>query len=455
MRPNLPSFRHAAPKLFVALLVIASLLSVGGQLAAAQTTQPANSAPDAPSQATIARDAWRRAAASQRAGAADSSYADVRRAHEAWPEQTAYTEALARLAARRSDEAQVVRALNALAAQEAGAAAALDTAVVSFAGRSATVALARNALLERIGPTGGSTARVVSPDTAFWAEGLDADPRDGTLYVTSLFHRNVLVVPRTGAARWLLGEGEPTLGAVFGVAVDAARNVVWLTSASLAQLGGAAADTSRRAELLRVELATGRITARYLLGDGRGMPGEITVTPAGDVLVSDATLGALYRLRVGAERVERVTAALLRSPQGIAVSADGAWAIVADWSHGLLRWDLSSDAVERVAVPPNVTLLGIDGLRRAGDILVAVQNGVRPNRVVSMLLAPDGRKVGAVKTLDRPTVLEGEPTIGAVRGDRYLYVSSSAWPFWTEQGQRIHPERPLPPVVVREIALPR
>jgi hypothetical protein len=121
----------------------------------------------------------------------------------------------------------------------------------------------------------------------------------------------------------------------------------------------------------------------------------------------------------------------------------------------LLRWDLGADVVERVAVPLGATLLGIDGLRRSGDLLVAVQNGVRPNRVISMWLAPDGRKVGAVTTLDRPAVMEGEPTIGAVRGDRYLYVSSSAWPFWTEQGQRISPERPLPPVVVRELALPR
>jgi hypothetical protein len=84
---------------------------------------------DAVARSQAARTALRRAAQSERAGLADSAYADVRRAQAAWPEQPAYSETLARWAARRDDTASLGHALDVLTAQGSGGAAARDTAV--------------------------------------------------------------------------------------------------------------------------------------------------------------------------------------------------------------------------------------------------------------------------------------------------------------------------------------
>ena len=409
---------------------------------------------DAVGRSQAARTALRRAAQSERAGYADSAYADVRRAQAAWPEQPAYSETLARWAARRGDTASLGRALDALTAQGSGAAALRDTAVRRVADRVPAIGRRLAALESALAPVARGTARTVHADSMFWPEGLDADPRDGTLYITSLRHRNVLVVSSAGATRWLLRSTEQPPSAVFGVVVDVARNVAWLSAGGHRAMDGFVAADSASSELLRVGLGDGRIQRRWRLGDGTGIPGEIGLAPDGEVVVSDALLGRLYRLRPGRETLETISDPLLRSPQGIAFSADGTLAWVADWSHGLLRWDRVSGDIREVIVEGGATLLGVDGLRRAGAGLIGVQNGVAPPRVIAITLSADGASATAVAVLDRPAEPIGEPTIGTIIGQRYLYITSSHWPFWSDDVKRLG-GIPLPAVTLREFELPR
>jgi hypothetical protein len=424
------------------------LVAACGTAAPLPTQSPAE-------RASLAREAWRRAAAAQRAGLPDSVWADVKRAHRAWPAQPAYAEAVVRLAARRGDDAALEDALQLLAAQEAGGGVALDTAVRAAALRTAAGAAAFAELQQRVAPDERSRPRVLSSDSTFFPEGLDVDPRTGTLYITSLRHRMVYGVAPEGAMTPVLRVGPDDIAAPFGVAFDATRDVLWVTTAGVVHMAGYQPTDSARAELLRVRRSDGAITARWTLGVGTGTPGELALTPSGEVLVSDAALGRMYRLRADTGSMETIDHSQLRSPQGIAVDARGRVAWVADWSHGLLRWDLQTDSISAVETPDHVTLLGIDGLRRAGDRLIGVQNGIAPARIVEITLDATGAKVRAVRTLNRPSRLEGEMTVGAADGDRYVYIASSAWPFWTEDGERRANTGPLPSVTVRELPVVR
>ncbi|WKW13181.1 hypothetical protein Strain138_002497 [Pseudogemmatithrix spongiicola] len=297
-------------------------------------------------------------------------------------------------------------------------------------------------------------ARVIDSDTLFFAEGLAADPRDGTLLITSLRHRDVLVVSPTGSRRWLLG-ADANVGAVMGAVFDSARAAVWLTTARLPHMAPRAADEGVVAELLEVSYPDGALRRRLRLGAGDGMPGEIALAPDGSVLVSDGLRGVLYRLRRNAAELETVRSALLRSPQGIAVTATGDVAYVADWSRGLFRWDLATDSLAPLTAADGRTLRGVDGLRVHAGALIAIHNGSTPNRVMRVRLDAAGRALTGADVLDAPSDLEGEMTVGVVLGDRFVYVASSAWPFWTETGERRAHERALPPVVLRSVPLPQ
>lgn len=299
-----------------------------------------------------------------------------------------------------------------------------------------------------------AVARIVSPDTTAFAEGISVDPRSGTYYVTSIRHRNVFAVDGRGGWRPLIVPSGASVGAAFGVAIDTLRDVAWVTTAKLPFMAPAPDDSLVRAELLRVRLRDGAIIARWTLGDGTGMPGEIALASDGSVLVSDGLKGQLYRLRADATGLEVVRSLLLRSPQGIAVDPAAKVAWVADWSRGIMRWDLVTDSITSVATAEGAVMKGVDGLKAWQGRLIGVQNGRTPPRVVEVELSADGRTLVGLRTLDQPPAA-GEPTVGVIHGDRYVYVASSAWPFWTEEGARKADTGPLPPVTLRELRLTR
>ncbi len=422
-------------------------------LAAAVTAASTLGAQDDPAtRSQVARTALRRAAAADRVGLADSAWADLKRAHAAWPEQPAYTETFARWAARRGDLDALERALTLLAAQGTGAATLRDSTVRSRAASSSAITRRLADLEAALAPIGRGTDLTVTADTAFWPEGLDIDPRDGTIYVTGILARDLLAIPRAGAARRVLAQSSLPPAAMMGVVVDTTRDLLWVTTMGHpAMLGYTAAD-SAASELLQLRRRDGVILRRWRLGDGTGAPGEISLAPDGEVVVSDAEQGRLYRLRVGRDTLERVESTLLRSPQGIAFSADGRTAWIADWSHGLLRWDRATGVITHVPVEGEATLVGIDGLRRHGDRLLGVQNGIAPARLVEIALSTDGTRATAVRILDRPAAFPGEPTVGAVSGAEFVYVVSSQWPFWVDGGRRTA-DGALPPLVLRRVRL--
>lgn len=336
--------------------------------------------------------------------------------------------------------------------------ASVDSNTVRKLQQAAATALARSPARPTENRTGiatiaeperAATFRLVSGDTSFFPEGLAADPTDGSLFIAGIGAHDVLAVAPDGSARPLLQRNGTDLGPVLGVALDPSRQRLWLTTADLPHARRGAA----LAELVEVERATGRVRRRMSLGDGTGIPGELTVTARGDVLVSDGLRSRLYRLRAGAARLDVVQSAALRSPQGIATLAGDSVAYVADWSRGLLRWDLVTDAITSVPRADGALLRGVDGLRAWCGGLIAVHNGSRPNRVLFITLAADGHTIERVVPLDTPADAPGELTVGALAGERFVVVASSAWPFYADSGARLAERGPLPAVWLREIPL--
>lgn len=407
---------------------------------------------DPAEQAQRGRQAWRDAVTALRSGDSSAALAHLRLAHDAWPPQPAYSEGLVRLAARLRDHDVLLRTLQLLAEQGLGASVANDPAVTTLAAHDSAVARARSAVLRATTGPERSRAQVVTADTLFFPEGLDISD-DGTRFITSLRHRNVWMQRGSAPGRWLLPQSVEGRAAVFGVKVAADGRSVWLTLAPTPHMQPRPADSAVVAELWQVDRASGRLLRRLRLGDGKGVPGELALTDDGNVLVSDATLGRLYRLRPRANSVETITHPLLRSPQGIAVLGGKRHAIVADWSHGLLRWELETDTITAVETASSMALLGIDGLLRVGNELIAVQNGVQPMRVLRIGLDEWATRVTSATVIDRPGETAGEFTVAAQHGDSISYVASSSWPFWDERGGRLPNSGALPPVTLRSFAL--
>ena len=385
----------------------------------------------------MARAAWGRVGAALRAKDIITAKREAAHAAAAWPTQPAYLWGQAVTAAMASDTPAVRTALAHYAALGLGRDLRADTNVARFIAVRGFEAIVRQHSANRA-PMVRSRVRASLADSTFWPEGMDVDARSGALYVASVRHGAVAELAPGKPARELWPRHQKGFGAILGVRVDPARGVVWATLAGVPQMEGYTQADSAVAALVRVRIVDGVIERRWDLPPipGGHVLGDLAIGPSGDVFMTDSNEPVLYRLRAGADTLERLTSRLFRSLQGIAPAPDGRRVYVADYSHGLLLVDLATGAVIRLPDAPHSTSLGCDGIAWHRGTIVAVQNGVAPARVMRYVLDAAGRRIVRANVLDRNLAIADEPTIGAVLGNTFIYVANSQWEKYGDDGTR-------------------
>lgn len=238
------------------------------------------------------------------------------------------------------------------------------------------------------------------------------------------------------------------IGGVIGLVMDARAGVLWAATAPVPPaINGLAADAPRpAAALLKIQVDSGRVLARYPAPTPGRMLGDVTLAPDGTVYVAGDDL---FQLRPGSEALEvLLPVGQMRSPQGMAVTPDGAALIVADYSSGLWRVDRASGAAARLAAPSNASLIGVDGLISDGRSVFALQNGVTPQRVLELTLDADWSRIEAVAVLAANLPGIEEPTTGLVQDGDLVFVSRSQWSDFDGDGALKSPH-PAPALVSR------
>jgi len=147
-----------------------------------------------------------------------------------------------------------------------------------------------------------------------------------------------------------------------------------------------------------------------------------------DIYTTDSLTGAVYRYdTVADEFATLVPKGALGSPQGLVIDSSGQWLYVADYIGGLYRVALKDGRIEKLVVEGPGSDYGIDGLYRYGDRLIAIQNGIRPHRVVSFRLAGYGQVISETRILASNLPSFDEPTLGVIYGDDFYFVANSHW----------------------------
>jgi len=422
------------------------LLAVGVSTASAQ--RPGDLA--AVDSSAAARAAWARAVAAYRANDLTTARRELDRAARAWPTQQAYLWGRAVAAARQGDSTAARESLAAYASLGLGRDLRADTVVARFATAELIASHDQNRA-----PLVRSAVRATIPDSLFWPEGVDYDPRRDVFYVASVQERTIAEVGPRGRVRLLWKGRKPGVAAMLGVRVDTARNVLWATTSGAPQSPGYVPADSGIAALLRIRIEDGGIEERWDLPvvEGGHTLGDLALGPDGTVYVTDSNQPFLYILHPDQSNLERIRSPMFRSLQGIAPDPGNRAVYLADYSHGLLRFDLATRSVTRLEDAPGSTSLGCDGLVWYRGSIVAVQNGVAPARVMRFVLDRAGERIARAEVLDRNIPTADEPTIGTVAGNQFVYVANSQWEKHTERGGRL--PVPLTAPVLLAVALPR
>ena len=229
------------------------------------------------------------------------------------------------------------------------------------------------------------------------------DPNHGRLLAGTEAAGKLLAVSHDGDTTVLLEADENNgLWSIKGLAVDAPRNRLWISSSATPDFADYSPAYRNRNALYEFDLDTMRQVARFNLPDD-GVDhdlGSIAVTADGTVFVIDEKTPMVYIKTVNGDALEPfVTSPVLVSLSDIAVSPEDGRLYVADRVKGVFVVDPIKEQSAMLSGPENLNLGGITGIEYQDGKLFVVQGEFSPQRVMRLELDDGGYVVKTVSPM--------------------------------------------------------
>lgn len=163
----------------------------------------------------------------------------------------------------------------------------------------------------------------------------------------------------------------------------------------------------------------------------------------------EAELGLTQLALRRAPLVTLVEPGNLGSPQTPALTGDGSTLLVPDYQRGIARVSLRRHSVSWLQRPSELALFGIDGMYLEGRMLVAIQNGTVPERIVVIRLNRTFERVDSWRVLLARAPGLGDPTHGCLRHGEFFFIANSGWDQFEDDGARVAGVVPTAPEIWR------
>lgn len=211
--------------------------------------------------------------------------------------------------------------------------------------------------------------------------------------------------------------------AAIGMTVDAERGLLWVIGSAFYLTELALPDAPRWSGVFGFDLASGEEKFRYLRDDvGFGF-NDVALAPNGDLFLSGSSIGVLAADGTEIETLQ--TSEPIIGSNGIVVTADGKHLIISSYPATLAVVRLVDGKTHFLAAPADVEQYGIDGLYLHQGDLIAVQQGIKPWRLMRFTLNDDLTAITKAKMLDfgNPLIVA---TTGAIVGSEIYLIGQGA-----------------------------
>jgi hypothetical protein len=298
-------------------------------------------------------------------------------------------------------------------------------------------------------PVGGASAKSFSIEGVTGIiESCLRDSRSGAWFFGDVRNRCIWKSGPDGGALEKFTSDEDALDGVFKISLSTDGKTLWASTAAVGMMTGENPGDGARAALVAIDFETGRVLERYPTPhDGRKhLIGDFIISHDSSIFATDSMSPMIWRLAPGGDALEPwLEHDDFVNLQGLTSSHDDSATFVADYTNGIWQIDLATKSVSLLTAPANATFFGIDGLYAVPGGLLAVQNGVNPQRVLR--IEPHSCRVAAcgdqarssqATTLhdhassDTRIVACGLPAmtdlaLGQVSGDSFHFVANSGW----------------------------
>lgn len=275
------------------------------------------------------------------------------------------------------------------------------------------------------------------PQKDLVAEGIAYDPAERSFYLSSVHRRKILRIDETGKAEDFVAEGQDGLWAVLALKVDPKQRILWALSSALPEMNGFRPEEKGFSSVYKYDLTDGKLIKKYLMI----VPGEkhafndLALDSKGNLYISDTEARSLYQIDIKSDEISVfLPPGKLLSPQGLAFSEDEKSLYVADYALGIFSVNLATKELTKLAKPKGTTVAGIDCLARFENTLIAIQNGVQPNRVVRFYLDNTGKRIERSEIIEMNNNLFSDPTLGVIAKDSFYYIANGQWSSFNPDG---------------------
>lgn len=296
---------------------------------------------------------------------------------------------------------------------------------------------------ERI--SSGALRAFTIPEKGLVPEGVAYDSVSKAFFVSSIRRRTIFRVSPDGRVSPFVAPARDGLRSAAGMGVDPKRRTLWVASQALPSMDRYVKGQALSSAVFEYDVDNGRLRKEHRPPQTGEAPGfdDLTVAPDGRVFVNDGRNPRVWTIAPGGRLEVFVEDNAMGGTQGLAVSPDGKTLYASDY-RGLVTIDVATRRVARLAPPDDLALNGIDGLVYAKGGLVAILNGIQPNRVIRLDLTPDGLGISRGRILEMNHPDFDEPTLGAVAGDALYFTADS-------QGQKfLDAKKPMPAEGMRD-----
>ena len=295
-------------------------------------------------------------------------------------------------------------------------------------------------------PVGEAEVAFAHDEGQFIPEGIALDGNGG-VFLGSIRNGDIIHIGET--PRILVTAEQGGHWSVFGMRHDG-NGTLWYVSSALDEFRGREHDDDGKSGLFAVDTKTGEMKAQVVLPDTgtKQVLGDLILVDDDTIFLADQADGIVYKYTISSGEFSTVIdRGSIVSPQGIVLDESGEYLYVADYVGGLYRAHVESGAVEKITALETASDYGIDGLYRRGNKLIAIQNGIQPNRVVEFELSDEGNEIVAGRILAMNLPEFDDPNLGEVAGDEFVFIANSHWPQFDREFNL--PEELVGPVVMR------
>jgi len=290
----------------------------------------------------------------------------------------------------------------------------------------------------------------IVPDSTFVSEDIAYDAARKRFLLSSIREGRVIAIKNGKITTFAEDSGGRSMMALV---VDDKSGALWATASGLPETEDSLAWDGT--EVLRYDLASGKLLATYFVeaDSGGNVYGDMTQARDGSIWFTNSVGGQLYTIRTPRDGIRMVVSdGTFPSPQEPVALPDGKRVLVPDYVRGIAIVERATGKVSWLANDAHAALNGIDGMVLLGRSLIAVQNGITPNRIIRLDLDATMTKIVRWSTLEANTPQLRDPTHGVLVGDKYYFIATSGWDRFAPDG-KITPGAVLQPPVVMVVEI--